>query len=176
MIGDSLSAAHNIEEQGSWVSLLRQRVQQEKGDWQVVNLSASGDTSANGLAKMTRYLSTGQAEIVIIELGANDGLRGLPLSDLKRNLAAMIQLADKKSARVLLLATWLPPNYGPVFLEQFNQIYQDLAHQYSVALVPMFLKGVAGNPDLMQSDGLHPNQQAQIKILDNIWPSLKSLL
>jgi len=173
VVGDSLSAAHNIDEQSSWVNLLRQRVQ---APWQVVNISASGDTSDNGLAKLTRYLSANKADIVIIELGANDGLRGLPLNGLQRNLGEMVGLAQKQSAKVLLLATWLPPNYGPTFIKRFNQVYLDVATQHQVALIPMFLQGVAGDPALMQSDGLHPNQKAQPIILNTVWPRLQTLL
>jgi acyl-CoA thioesterase I len=176
ILGDSLSAAHGFEEKHSWVSLLGARLKDEPGGYKVVNLSSSGDTTSNGLAKLTHALSTQKPAIVIIELGANDGLRGLSTQRMQQNLDKMIQLSEENSAKVLLLATHLPPNYGPAYMERFNQVYQDLAIKYKLLLVPMFLEGVAGDPQFTQSDGLHPNQQAQQRIFENIWLALRTLL
>lgn len=175
VLGDSLSAAYGIDYDKGWVSLLTKQLSQ-KGDYKVINLSTSGDTTSNGLAKLEPALKQYQPELVIIELGANDGLRGLTISHIKKNLETMIQLAQKQQAKVLLLATWLPPNYGPQFLDQFKNIYSELASAYKVAIIPMFLEGVAGNDQLMQSDGLHPNEKAQPLILKNIWPQLARVL
>ncbi|MGQ3889643.1 arylesterase [Legionella sp. CNM-1927-20] len=176
VLGDSLSAGYGIAEGKGWVSLLNERLKKESSPYQVVNYSTSGDTTANGLAKLSGALSKYKPNIVIIELGANDGLRGLSISDIKRNLEKMIVKSQEKSAKVLLLATLLPPNYGATYLNQYKQVYVDLANQYQVPLVPMFLEGIAGNPNSMQPDGLHPNQEAQAKILDNIWPTLRQML
>ena len=175
-MGDSLSAAYGIDEKYSWVSLLTTRLQKQSESWNVINLSASGDTTSNGVPKLEVYLSTHQPTIVIIELGANDGLRGLPLKTMQHNLDRMIDFSRKKSAKVLLLATQLPPNYGPNFLKKFNQVYLELAKKHKLLLVPMMLKGIAGDSTLMQTDGLHPNQNAQEKIVENIWPTLKQML
>lgn len=175
-MGDSLSAAYGFDEKKSWVNLLQARLEKEQGVYKVVNLSRSGDTTSNGLAKLTDALAKQKPAIVIIELGANDGLRGLSIQKMQQNLEKMIQLSQQNSAKVLLLATLLPPNYGPAYMERFNQVYQDLAVKYKLLLVPMFLEGVAGDPQFMQEDGLHPNQQAQERIFANIWPVLQTLL
>ncbi|STX27561.1 Esterase TesA precursor [Legionella beliardensis] len=176
VLGDSLSAAYGIEENQGWVSLLKERLKEESLPYQVVNYSTSGDTTRNGLAKLPEALSKHKPDIVIIELGANDGLRGLSIPELKRNLEKLIVQSQDRSAKVLLLATLLPPNYGASYLAKYKQVYVDLSQQYQTLLIPMFLEGVAGNPTWMQSDGLHPNQKAQVKILNNIWPVLKQML
>ncbi|WP_231865866.1 arylesterase [Legionella fallonii] len=175
MLGDSLSAGYGIDVQKGWVNLLAEKLQKE-GDVKVINISTSGDTTSNGLAKIHSALQKYTPKIIIIELGANDGLRGLPIKQMKNNFITMITESQKSGAKVLLLATDLPPNYGPQYLEQFKHAYTELAQTYKVALIPMFLEGVAGNDGLMQKDGLHPNEQAQQKILDNIWPQLKKLI
>lgn len=175
-MGDSLSAAYGFDEKKSWVNLLKARLDKEPGGYKVVNLSRSGDTTSNGLVTLIKVLPTQKPAIVIIELGANDGLRGLSIQNMQQNLEKMIQLAHQNSAKVLLLATVLPPNYGPAYTARFNQVYKDLATKYNLLLIPMFLEGVAGNPQFIQSDGLHPNQQAQQRIFENIWPTLQTLL
>lgn len=175
MLGDSLSAGYGIDVQKGWVALLAKQLQQ-KGHFKVINISTSGDTTSNGLAKIHAALQKYSPKIVIIELGANDGLRGLSLPQMKNNFVTMITESQKSGAQVLLLATELPPNYGPQYLEQFKQVYTELAQTYKVALVPMFLEGIAGHDALMQKDGLHPNEQAQQKILDNVWPQLQKLI
>lgn len=174
IIGDSLSAGYGIDPQKGWVNLLATKL--EKQDkFKIINLSTSGDTTSNGLAKFDNALKKYEPAIIIIELGANDGLRGLSLSQMKSNLETMLKKSKAAGIKVLLLATYLPPNYGPVYTKQFNQVFQDLAITYNAALVPMFLDGVAGNTLYIQNDRLHPNEKAQPIILDNVWPKLVPL-
>lgn len=175
IIGDSLSAGYGINAQKGWVTLLSEKLQQQ-GDIKVINLSTSGDTTSNGLAKLAPALKKYTPDVVIIELGANDGLRGLSISQMQTNLETMVKDSQKSGAKVLLLATYLPPNYGSKFLQQFKNVYKDIAQNYKIVVVPMFLEGVAGHNDLMQSDGLHPNEKAQPLILENVWPHLKTML
>ncbi len=175
VIGDSLSAGYGIDPQKGWVSLLSAKLK-DKGQFKIINLSTSGDTTSNGLAKLPHALEQYKPDILIIELGANDGLRGLAITQIKNNLTTMLEKSKKAGAKVLLLGTDLPPNYGPEYLKQFNNTLKDLADHYQVAFVPMFLAGVAGNDQLMQNDGLHPNEKAQSIILNNIWPALTPLL
>lgn len=176
VLGDSLSAGYGIDEQEGWVSLLNKKLQNNHYQYQLVNISTSGDTTSNGLAKLPQALQKYHPVFVLLQLGANDGLRGLPIAQMKSNLAKMIDMSQKANAKVLLMATLLPPNYGPVYLEKFKQVYSDLAKQYNIPLIPMFLEGVAGNPAFMQKDGLHPNQQAQSKIMANVWFILVPML
>ncbi|HCA89723.1 MAG: arylesterase [Legionellaceae bacterium] len=177
IIGDSLSAAYGLMHTDlGWVALLQKRLVNQRLPYQVVNASVSGATTSNGINQLLVSLKSVHPDIIIIELGANDGLRGLPLMNMQKNLERMILVAQQKNARVLLLATLLPPNYGAHYLTQFNQIYQTLAAQYKVALVPMFLDKVAGHTNLMQTDGLHPNAKAQTQILNNVWPALLMLI
>ena len=174
VIGDSLSAGYGIDPGKGWVSLLSEQLTKQ-GQFKIINLSTSGDTTSNGLPKLTIALDKYKPDIFIIELGANDGLRGLAISQIKGNLETMLIKSKKAGVKVLLLATYLPPNYGPQYLKQFNNVYKDLANRYQVALVPMFLEGVAGNDQLIQSDGLHPNEKAQPLILNHILPALTPL-
>ena len=176
IVGDSLSAGYGIELRDAWPTLLQQRLRQQGYPHAVVNASISGDTSAGGRARLADALKRQRPEIVILELGANDGLRGLSLSATRANLAAMIQTTHATGARVLLVGIHLPPNYGPEYTKKFHAIYHDLARAHRLALVPFLLEGVALNPALMQSDGLHPRAVAQPRLLDNIWPKLLSLL
>lgn len=173
VVGDSLSAAYNMPLHSGWVELLRQRIEPSH---RVVNSSISGDTSAGGIARLPQALDTHKPDIVILELGANDGLRGLSLKQMKRNLADMIRLAHSSGAEVLLAGMELPPNYGPVFNQRFRQIYTELASEERISLIPFFLDDVAGKDHLIQPDGLHPNERAQPMILDNVWPHLEKLL
>lgn len=176
VIGDSLSAAYGIEQNAGWVSLLQRRLQQAAPRYQVVNTSISGDTTSGGLARLARALDKHQPEIVIVELGANDGLRGLSLEETKKNLAAIIEQILSRKARVLLIGIRLPPNYGPDYTRKFHDIYLSLAERYRIPLAPFLLEGVAGNPELMQQDGLHPRAEAQPKVLENVWPVLEPML
>lgn len=176
IVGDSLSAAYGIEQQQGWVSLLQTRLRQEKFSYVVINASISGDTTSNGLARLPPILQMYKPLITVIELGANDGLRGLEISHIKRNLAQMILMAKQAKSKVLILGMRLPPNYGPVYTNAFQQIFTDLAKQYEVSIVPLFLKGVDENRALFQPDTFHPDATAQVIILNNVWSVLKTLL
>jgi acyl-CoA thioesterase I len=176
VFGDSLSAAHGIRPEQGWVTLLTQRLQAQGYGYQVINASVSGETSSGGLERLPRALELHKPAIVILELGANDGLRGLPVSAMRDNLAHMVQLAQDAGARVLLVGIRIPPNYGPRYTEEFARVYPELARQYHLALVPFLLDKVALDPALMQEDGMHPNANAQPTVLDTLWPYLKPLL
>ena len=176
VLGDSISAAFGLDTRQGWVSLLEQRLAAEGFDYQVVNASVSGDTSAGGLARLPTLLAEHRPQLVIVELGGNDGLRGQPPAQLQQNLAAIIQSARASGARVLLLGMQLPPNYGARYNALFSQVYADVAGAAQVPLLGFFLEGVGGVPALMQGDGIHPNAAAQPRLLDNLWPQLKPLL
>ena len=176
VLGDSISAAFGLDTRQGWVSLLEQRLAAEGFDYQVVNASVSGDTSAGGLARLPTLLAEHRPELLIVELGGNDGLRGQPPAQLQQNLAAIVQSARASGARVLLLGMQLPPNYGARYNALFSQVYADVAGAAQVPLLGFFLDGVGGVPALMQGDGIHPNAAAQPRLLDNLWPQLKPLL
>lgn len=176
VLGDSISAAFGLDTRQGWVSLLEQRLAAEGFDYQVVNASVSGDTSAGGLARLPTLLAEHRPDLLIVELGGNDGLRGQPPAQLQQNLAAIIQSARESGARVLLLGMQLPPNYGARYNALFSQVYADVAGAAQVPLLGFFLDGVGGVPALMQGDGIHPNAAAQPRLLDNLWPQLKPLL
>jgi len=176
VVGDSLSAAYNINVKAGWVALLEQRLAQRNPPYKVVNASISGDTTAGGLARLPTLLKQHRPVVVIVELGGNDGLRGLSPDQAKRNLAAMITRAQSAGAKVLILGIKLPPNYGTRYTERFQQLYRELAAERRVALVPFVLKGIAANANLMQADGIHPNERAQPQILENVWTRLQPLL
>ena len=176
IVGDSISAGFGLDTRLGWVSLLEQRLEREGHDDRVVNASISGDTSAGGQARLPALLTEHKPDVVIVELGGNDGLRGQPPAQLQQNLAAMIDAAKTAGAKVLLLGMQLPPNYGPRYTEAFAGVYTQLADEKQIALVPFFLEGVGGHPELMQADGLHPAAAAQKRLLDNVWPALKPLL
>ena len=174
--GDSLSAAYRMKTTDGWVAQLQKRLQVEGFPHQIINTSISGETSSGGLTRFAHELSKYQPRIVLIELGANDGLRGLPLQNLRDNLTQMIQAAKQQKARVLLLGMKLPPNYGLHYAQAFSQLFVELAQQHNTALLPFLLEGVAAQRELMQNDGLHPTAAAQDRILENVWPKLKPLL
>ena len=176
IVGDSISAAFGLDTRLGWVSLLEQRLQKEGFTDKVVNASVSGDTSAGGQARLPALLAEHKPQLVILELGGNDGLRGQQPAQLQQNLAGMIQQSQKAGAKVLLLGMRLPPNYGARYTQAFEAVYSNLAEQEKVPLVPFFLEGVGGIPELMQADGLHPAVAAQGKLLENVWPTLKPLL
>ncbi|WP_095143884.1 MULTISPECIES: arylesterase [unclassified Pseudomonas] len=176
IVGDSISAAFGLDTRQGWVSLLEQRLRQEGFSDKVVNASISGDTSAGGQARLPALLAEHKPELVVLELGGNDGLRGQPPTQLQQNLASMIDSARASGAKVLLLGMQLPPNYGVRYTEAFAKVYSNLAEQKNVPLVPFFLQGIGGNPELMQADGIHPAVAAQDKLLENVWPTLKPLL
>jgi acyl-CoA thioesterase-1 len=177
VFGDSISAGYGLARvDQSWVALLQTRLKDQDYGYQVINASVSGETTAGGLARLPRALALHRPKIVILELGGNDGLRGLPIAQMRANLAHMVELASAAGAKVLLLGMRMPPNYGPEFTEQFRLCYSDLARDKKVPLVPFLLNEVAQFPNLMQADGIHPNESGQPKLLDNAWPSLKPLL
>jgi acyl-CoA thioesterase-1 len=174
--GDSVSAGYGMAPESSWVNLLSKRLRREGYGFQVVNASVSGETTVGGLARLPRALTVHEPRVVIIELGANDGLRGLPLAATRTNLDAMIQLAVHPGRTVLLLGMRMPPNYGERYTQGFAEIYTGLARNRRVAFVPFLLAGVADQPSMMQSDGLHPTERGQPFLLDNVWPVLEPLL
>ena len=176
LFGDSLSAAYGIPREDSWPHLLRQRMQADYPAYGVVNLSLSGETTEGGLQRLPDALQRYQPKIVVLELGANDGLRGFNLDITTNNLRQMITLAQQAGAKVLVLGVRLPLNYGPVYRKKFEQMYLDVATEASVALVDYFLEGVAEHRDLMQADGIHPSVAAQPRMLCNMWAGLKALL
>ena len=174
--GDSLSAAYGIKQDEGWVAILQQRIALKKLNYQVVNASISGETTSGGLSRFADMLKLQKPSIVLIALGGNDGLRGLNLKEISSNLEKMIVQAKAINAQVLLLGVKIPPNYGLKYSQQFSDNYQQLAKKHAIKLVPFFLDGVAGNPKLIQVDGLHPLAIAQPKILDNVWPILANML
>ncbi|MDA1108046.1 MAG: arylesterase [Proteobacteria bacterium] len=176
VLGDSLSAGYGIDQTSGWVSLLQRRLQEKSPPWRAVNASISGDTTSGGRARIARALDTHRPAIVIVELGGNDGLRGLPLNEMQKNLAAIIEQCQKRKARVVLVGMRLPPNYGPVYTEKFQHMYAQLAQRYRIPLVPFFLEGVAGNKDLMQPDGVHARAAGQPIMLENVWRVLAPML
>jgi acyl-CoA thioesterase-1 len=174
--GDSLSAAYGITREQGWVSLLQQRLQSQGYPYQVVNASVSGETTLGGLTRMPATLRQQQPAIVLIELGANDGLRGLPVAEMQRNLSAMIEASQKIKAKVMLIGVEIPPNYGSRYTREFTETYPSLAKRYTLPLLPFLLNGVAGKPELTQDDGLHPVAAAQERLLDNVWNVLEPML
>jgi len=176
VVGDSLSAAYNMPVENGWVALLDKRLNQLTGSHDVINASISGDTTSGGLSRLPQALASNQPDIVILALGANDGLRALSLSTLKQNLTEMIELSKAQGSKVLLAGMLLPPNYGPYYTNQFKAIYEELATNHDLPLIPFLLKNIGGVETLIQKDGLHPNAQAQPLILDNVWPYLEPLL
>ncbi|MEL3953728.1 MULTISPECIES: arylesterase [Stenotrophomonas] len=177
VVGDSLSAAHNIPAASGWVNLLQQRVKQQiTPPPAIINASISGETTAGALTRLPGLLEKHRPSVVVIELGGNDALRGLTPAQLRGNLEKMIVASQKAGAKVLLLGIDVPPNYGPAYRQRLRQTYAELARQYDVPLLPFLLEGVALKPNLMQADGLHPTAAAQPQVLDNVWPLLKPLL
>lgn len=177
VVGDSLSAAHNIPQHDGWVALLQDRLNTRAVPApEVINASISGETSAGAVARLPDLIAQHRPAIVVIELGGNDGLRGLAPTELAANLDAMIRMSREAGAKVLLIGTELPPNYGRAYRDRFRAVYADLARRHAVALLPFLLDGVALEPGLMQDDGLHPTAAAQPRVLDNVWPVLQTLL
>jgi acyl-CoA thioesterase-1 len=176
VFGDSLSAAYGLAQARGWVTLLAERLKRERSDYSVVNASISGETTAGGAARMPKALAKHKPAIVILELGANDGLRGLPMDQMKTNLGTMIEQVQKAGARALLVGMKLPPNYGPHYTAEFESAYPEIAKRYKTALVPFLLEGVADNEDLFQSDRIHPTEEAQPLMLEQVWKVLQPLL
>ena len=179
VFGDSLSASYGVPQGQGWVALLETKLAQKQSSkitYKVVNASISGETTSGGLARFSAALATHKPNIVILELGANDGLRGLPIADMQSNLSQMITQAKTAKAKVLLIGMKIPPNYGLKYNKTFTQMYVNISKQYQVALVPFLLEGVAGNPELIQADGLHPIAAAQAQLLENVWKILERML
>jgi acyl-CoA thioesterase I len=176
VFGDSLSAAYGIAQNRGWVALLEARLKERHMNYNVANASISGETTAGGLARIGKALEQHRPDVVIVELGANDGLRGLPLDAMKRNLAQIIRAAQGSKARVLLVGMEMPPNYGPDYTQQFERSYAELAKEFKLALVPFLLEGLAERRDLYQPDNLHPVAVAQPMILETVWKQLQPLL
>lgn len=176
VLGDSLSAEYGLSAGQGWVHLLQRRLRTEGYSYRVVNASVSGETTRGGLARLQQALQTHRPSIVIVELGGNDGLRGLRPKEVRKNLDAIVVQADQAGARVMLLGVRMPPNYGPAYARRFQGVFEEVASARAVPLVARFLGGVAENPALMQNDGIHPTAQAQPLMLDNAWPQLRTLL
>jgi len=179
VLGDSLSAEYGLARGTGWVALLQARLAAQKVRATVVNASVSGDTTSGGRARLAALLQQHQPSLVVIELGGNDALRGLPLKNTQENLAWMTKAAQQAGAKVLLLGMQVPPNYGRAYAEQFAQIFATVAQQQQAALVPFFLKGIADQTDataLFQADRIHPRAEAHPQMLDNVWPALRKLL
>nr|WP_323808197.1 arylesterase [Acinetobacter pullicarnis] len=177
ILGDSLSAGYGIQLQQGWVALLQQRLNQQfPNTHKVVNASVSGETSSGALARLPKLLQTHKPQLVVIELGGNDALRGQPPQMIQNNLAKLIQLSQKANAKVLLLGMKIPPNYGTAYSTAFENNYKVLSQRYNVKLVPFFMQGVAGNAKLMQVDLIHPNAAAQPILLNNVYPLIKAAL
>tara|TARA_R110002073_G_scaffold99233_2_gene226906 strand:- start:8 stop:649 length:642 start_codon:yes stop_codon:yes gene_type:complete len=174
--GDSLSASYGIEEQQGWVTLLQRRLDDEIPEVKVINGSVSGETTTGGLARLPAMLASYEPELMILELGGNDGLRGLPVELMRENLAQMIELAVAAGTEVILTGIQIPPNYGPRYTVPFFETYADLAKEKSLPLIPFLIDGIPQRPELMQNDGIHPRAEAQFMILDNVWPILKPVL
>lgn len=176
VVGDSISAAFGLDSRVGWVALLEKRLQEEGFEHSVVNASISGDTSAGGAARLSALIAEHKPELVIIELGGNDGLRGQPLAQLQQNLASMVEKSQQAGAKVLILGMRLPPNYGARYTTAFAEVFSKVAEESGSALVPFVLEGIGGVPSMMQPDGIHPTAEAQPVLLDNVWPTLKPLL
>jgi acyl-CoA thioesterase-1 len=179
VVGDSLSAEYGLKRGSGWVALLERKLAEEKIQARVVNASISGDTTSGGRSRLPALLAQHKPSHVVIELGGNDALRGLPLGMTEGNLSAMVQAAQKAGAQVLLVGIQLPPNYGADYGDKFAALYEQVGRRHKAAVVPFFLKGVADIPDaarLFQPDRIHPTEQAQPLMLANVWPQLKKLL
>ncbi len=176
VLGDSLSAAYGLPREAGWVSLLEERLRAQKFKYRVVNASVSGETSAGGASRIGRLLAQHRPQVVILALGANDGLRGLHLGQMQVNLEAMIRAARERQAKVLLIGMRMPPNYGGAYTRAFAAVYAELARRHRLAFVPFLLEGFADRPEYFLADGIHPNAAAQPLILETVWHALKPLL
>jgi acyl-CoA thioesterase-1 len=172
LMGDSLSAEYGLQRGSGWAKILERQLQQQGSQWTIYNASISGETSAGGLSRLPKLLEQEKPGIVFIELGANDALRGLSITQTESNLRKMIELSKKSGARVLLFGMQIPPNYGQSYAKQFQDIYPRLAAQEKVELIPFFLTGVATQRDLFQADNIHPNENAQMLLYKNVWGAM----
>ncbi|WP_229013712.1 arylesterase [Paraburkholderia gardini] len=176
VLGDSISAEYGLPRDTGWVALMRRRLADERIDYNVANASISGDTTSGGLARLPALMQRLKPSVVIVELGANDALRGVPLATTEDNLRTIIEQSQKARAKVVLVGMYVPPNYGPEYTQKFHGLYGDLSKQFHVPLVPFLLAGIEDKPDMFQADQIHPTQQAQPVLLNNVWPTLKPLL
>lgn len=176
VFGDSLSSAYGIERNRGWTTLMQQRLDEKRLDYKIVSASISGETTAGGRSRMAGALATHRPSIVIIALGANDGLRGLSLDAMRANLEAMVRSSRKSGAKVLLIGMRVPPNFGPAYAEKFHHVYRDIAARERIPWVPFLLEGFAEKPDFFQPDGIHPAVPAQALVLENVWKGLAPLL
>jgi acyl-CoA thioesterase-1 len=174
--GDSLSAAYGLSQDAGWATLLQARLKQERMDYTVTNVSISGETTSGGAARIAETLKAHRPSVIIVELGANDGLRGLPPREMRANLAKIVARSQRAKARVLLVGMRMPPNYGETYTREFAQVYPDLAREYKTALVPFLLQGMDERRELFQSDDMHPTAAAQPILLENVWKALAPLL
>jgi acyl-CoA thioesterase-1 len=174
--GDSLSAAYGLNQDAGWTTLLQARLVQKRINYTVTNVSISGETTSGGAARIAETLKAHKPRVIIVELGANDGLRGLPPSEMRANLAKIVTLSQGAKARVLLVGMRMPPNYGETYTREFAQVYPDLAREYKTALVPFLLQGMEQRRELFQSDDMHPTAAAQPILLENVWKALAPLL
>ena len=176
IVGDSLSAAYGIPVEQGWVALLQERLDSRDYPYRIINASISGDTTANARARLSQALASHEPDVVLLELGGNDGLRGLSLAAMKSNLAAMISSVQETGAQLLLIGVQLPPNYGPRYTEKFQAVYRELAAEHDLALLPSLVDGIGTEQNLMQQDGIHPNVTAQPLIRDHVWEAMLPLL
>lgn len=176
VLGDSISAAYGMETDQGWVRLLERRLERYDPEVEVVNMSLSGETTGGGLARLPDALQRHRPDVVILELGGNDGLRGYPIERIRTNLGRMVTASRESGALVLLAGMHIPPNYGPRYVDAFHALFHELAEAPGVELVPFLLEGVATRESLMQRDGIHPTAEAQPLLLENIWPALEALL
>jgi acyl-CoA thioesterase-1 len=176
VFGDSLSAGYGIDVDQSWTTLLQSRLEQQGYEHRVVNASISGDTTEGGAARIDQALDTFQPSLVILELGGNDGLRGIPVERMKVNFEKIIQASADSGAAIVMLGIRIPPNYGTRYSTAFENVYRELAVEYSVPWIEFFMEGVALNEELMQEDGIHPTAEAQVVLLDNAWPMIDQAL
>ena len=174
--GDSLSAAYGLSQDAGWATLLQARLKQKGMNYTVANASISGETTSGGAARIAEALKAHQPRVVIVALGANDGLRGLPLEQMRANLGNIVRASQKARSRVLLVGMRMPPNYGEIYTREFAQVYTDLAREYKTAFAPFLLEGMAERRELFQADNTHPTAQAQPVLLDNVWKALAPLL
>jgi acyl-CoA thioesterase-1 len=176
VLGDSLSAAYRIDPDAGWVTLLSQRLKTQSPSVEVVNASISGETTSGGLSRLPPLLAHNKPRAVLVELGANDALRGLPIEQIRKNLDAIIKASRDAGAKVVLLGIELPVNYGPQYRTALREMYRDVASEFNVPLVPFLLDGVAQDAKLMQDDGMHPLAAGEPKVLENVWPTLRAAI
>lgn len=176
IVGDSLSAGYGVSVNATWVALLQKKLASQGYGYRVVNASVSGETTGGALSRLPRALQLHRPAIVVFELGGNDGLRGLPLRQVRSNFEAMLKQASDAGAKSMLVGMRMPSNYGPAYADQFHALYGELAKQFGVPLVSFFLEGVATDESLIQADGIHPTAQAQPILLNNTWPVLQTML